>query len=171
MAHLRSHMNWGIFCLSVSLYGGGGGGGGRVCGGGSAYWAEAIAGIAATSIAKRRRQWEITRRVSSRSRRLSTGVAWGTEHAYIRHVFEFDPVKSATNKDKHGIDFVEAQALWDDQQAVRLEVPRPGLTEDRWLIVGRIGDRLWTAVVTYRGTMTRIISVRRARADEEARYG
>jgi uncharacterized protein len=28
--------------------------------------------------------------------------------------FEFDPEKSNHNKKKHGIDFLEAQTLWDD---------------------------------------------------------
>jgi len=86
-------------------------------------------------------------------------------------MFEFDPAKSEINRVKHGIDFVEAQMLFGDENAVSLSVPRPGLTEPRWLVTGRIGDRIWTAVVTYRGNATRIISVRRARADEEERYG
>ena len=34
-------------------------------------------------------------------------------------LFEFDPHKSASNKIKHGIDFVEAQALW---QSPRIEL-------------------------------------------------
>ena len=86
-------------------------------------------------------------------------------------MFEFDPTKSAVNKAKHGIDFVEAQALWSDSRAVRLHVPRPGLSEVRWLVIGRIEDRIWTAVVTYRGETTRIISVRRAREDEVLQHG
>jgi len=38
--------------------------------------------------------------------------------------FEYDPSKSVGNKDKHGIDFEEAKALWDDYN--RLEVPAVG---------------------------------------------
>lgn len=86
-------------------------------------------------------------------------------------MFEYDPAKSEANRIKHGIDFMEAQILFGDEQAVRMLVPRPGLTEPRWLVTGRIGDRIWTAVVTYREDATRIISVRRAREDEEERYG
>jgi len=85
-------------------------------------------------------------------------------------VFEFDPAKSAANLAKHGIDFDEAQALWGDARAVRLRVPRPGLAEERWLIVGQIDERMWTAVVTYRDEVTRIISVRRAREEEVTAY-
>jgi uncharacterized DUF497 family protein len=39
--------------------------------------------------------------------------------------FEFDPVKSTANKDKHGIDFVEAQVLWNDPD--RIEIPAPSV--------------------------------------------
>lgn len=85
--------------------------------------------------------------------------------------FEFDPAQSDANRIKHGIDFREAQAIWGDPNAIRLSVPRPGLTEQRWLITGRLGDRIWTAVVTYRSEAVRLISVRRARDDEVKAYG
>lgn len=84
--------------------------------------------------------------------------------------FEFDPAKSAANKTKHGIDFVEAQALWLDID--RVERPARSATEARVQILGRIQRTLWSAFVTYRHENTiRIISVRRARADEEDTYG
>jgi uncharacterized DUF497 family protein len=82
--------------------------------------------------------------------------------------FEFDPAKSAGNKAKHGIDFVEAQAIWDDPE--RLEIPARSLDEPRYQLIGRIGERTWSAFITYRNERVRIISVRRARSDEEARY-
>ena len=82
--------------------------------------------------------------------------------------FEFDPAKSATNKAKHGIDFVEAQAIWND--ANRLEIPARSTTEPRSQIVGRIHQTTWAALVTYRHEKIRIISVRRARKNEEAQY-
>src|SRR5690606_27009908 len=78
--------------------------------------------------------------------------------------FEFDPEKSALNKEKHGIDFVEAQALWWDER--RLEVPARTLDEPRFLIIGTIAERCWSAVVTYRATVIRITSVRRSRTEE-----
>lgn len=86
-------------------------------------------------------------------------------------MFEFDPDKSRANKAKHGIDFVAAQALWNDTRAIRFLVYRDGIGEARWLVTGRIEDKLWTAVVTYRGAVTRIISVRRARDNEVKSYG
>jgi hypothetical protein len=82
--------------------------------------------------------------------------------------FEYDPAKSAANKAKHGIDFEEAQALWRDGRAI--SEPAAALLEPRFLITGRIGGKLWTAVVTYRQQSVRIISVRRARAHEAEAY-
>jgi uncharacterized DUF497 family protein len=83
--------------------------------------------------------------------------------------FEFDPDKSAANKAKHGIDFVEAQELWNDPD--RLEVAARSDVEPRSIVIGRIHDITWAACVTYRHEETiRIISVRRARARERQEY-
>jgi hypothetical protein len=82
--------------------------------------------------------------------------------------FEFDPGKSAANKAKHGIDFVEAQAIWSDPD--RLETPARSSGELRHQVIGRISQITWSAFITYRNEKIRIISVRRARAEEEARY-
>jgi uncharacterized protein len=82
--------------------------------------------------------------------------------------FEFDPDKSAENKQKHGIDFVEAQVLWAD--AALLEIPARVVDEPRWLVVGRIADKNWSAVITGRGDNVRIISVRRSRDEEVEIY-
>jgi uncharacterized DUF497 family protein len=86
--------------------------------------------------------------------------------------FEYDPVKSDENKRKHGIDFEEAQAFWNDP--LLLEIPVRGSDEPRWLVIGRInfgkiGEKLWSAFITRRGENVRIISVRRSR-DKEARF-
>ena len=62
--------------------------------------------------------------------------------------------------------FVQAQELWQDP--MRIEVAARTAGEPRWLVVGRMGGRHWSAVVTYRDDRIRIISVRRAR-DEEIR--
>ena len=82
--------------------------------------------------------------------------------------FEFDIEKSTANKAKHGIDFVEAQEIWNDVD--RLEIPARSLDEPRSQVIGRIGSKTWSAFITYRNEKIRIISVRRARTDEEARY-
>ena len=80
--------------------------------------------------------------------------------------FEFDENKSQTNLSKHGIDFVEAQLLWLDPDL--LDIPANTTDEPRYLMIGRIESRHWSAVVTYRDENIRIISVRRCR-DEEIR--
>jgi len=82
--------------------------------------------------------------------------------------FEFDEFKSRINKRKHGIDFVEAQALWLDEALV--EVSARSDSEVRSLVVGRLGDKHWSAVITYRGSVVRLISVRRSRTQEVAIY-
>lgn len=78
--------------------------------------------------------------------------------------FEFDAAKSRANREKHGIDFVQAQSVWDDPE--RIEVPARTLDEPRFLVIGRIGPEHWSVVVTYRGENTRIISARRSRREE-----
>jgi len=82
--------------------------------------------------------------------------------------FEFDPSKSEGNKRKHGIDFVEAQALWLDLD--RIEIPARTVDEPRTVVIGRIEDQHWSAVVTYREDRIRIISVRRSRTEEVEIY-
>lgn len=82
--------------------------------------------------------------------------------------FEFDREKSAANRAKHGIDFVEAQEIWTDTD--RLEIQARSSDEPRYQVIGRIGQKTWSAFITYRNEKIRIISVRRARTDEEARY-
>ena len=83
-------------------------------------------------------------------------------------MFEFDQFKSETNSDKHGIDFVQAQELWKDSNL--LEIPAKILDEPRFLVIGKIAEKHWSAVVTYRGGMIRIISVRRSRVAEVDLY-
>jgi len=82
--------------------------------------------------------------------------------------FEFDPSKSNTNKEKHGIDFFEAQSLWNDPDL--LEIPARTTDEQRFLVIGKIEAIHWSGVITYRDENIRIISVRRARDEEVALY-
>jgi len=82
--------------------------------------------------------------------------------------FEFDAAKSQSNHSKHGIDFVEAQLLWLDSDL--LEIPAKTIDEPRFLMIGRIGDQHWSAVVTHRGENIRVISVRRSRVEEVELY-
>jgi uncharacterized DUF497 family protein len=78
--------------------------------------------------------------------------------------FEFDARKSELNRRKHGIDFVDAQGIWEDLD--RVEVPARIEDEPRILVIGNIRGKCWSAVITYREERIRIISVRRSRQEE-----
>ena len=82
--------------------------------------------------------------------------------------FEFDIHKSEKNKNRHGMDFVEAQMLWDDPD--RIEVPARTIDEPRFIVIGKIADKYWSGIITYRGAKIRLISVRRSRREEVEIY-
>lgn len=82
--------------------------------------------------------------------------------------FEHDPQKSKSNLEKHGIDFEQAQRLWDDSNLV--EISAKTIDEPRSLVIGLIGNKHWSAVITYRNSTIRIISVRRSRNSEVSLY-
>jgi uncharacterized protein len=84
------------------------------------------------------------------------------------YFFEFDAAKSESNRAKHGIDFVAAQGLWHDPMLLAI----PAITDDepRFLVIGLIDGKHWSAVITYREAKIRLISVRRARTEEVALY-
>jgi len=83
-------------------------------------------------------------------------------------MFEFDGKKSLQNKQKHGIDFLEAQELWHDPRYI--EIPAKCEDELRYAIIGKINEKIWIGFVTIRGRKIRIISVRRARKEEVTIY-
>ncbi|WP_017294715.1 BrnT family toxin [Geminocystis herdmanii] len=78
--------------------------------------------------------------------------------------FEYDENKSNINKQKHGIDFEEAQLLWLDNN--RIEIKTNSTNEFRIIIIGKIREKYWSAIITYRQNKIRIISVRRSRKQE-----
>jgi len=82
--------------------------------------------------------------------------------------FEYDQSKSDSNRDKHGIDFVQAQLLWTDER--RIVVPARSTTEPREAIIAAFEGVLWTAIYTTRGTAIRIISARRSSYEEREGY-
>jgi uncharacterized protein len=83
--------------------------------------------------------------------------------------FEYDKEKSAQNSNKHGIDFEIAKAIWEDPYY--LEIPANVSSEKRYMIIGKIEDKHWSAIATYRGSKVRIISARRSRKEEVEYYG
>jgi len=82
--------------------------------------------------------------------------------------FEFDTNKSSTNFDKHGINFTDAQELWADPDLLQVKAKSEG--EQRYLLIGTIAGKFWSAVITYRDDTIRIISVRRSRKAEVSIY-
>ena len=80
----------------------------------------------------------------------------------------FPESQNESNRQKRGIDFVEAQALWQDGN--RVEIPAKTVDEPRSLLIGQIKGKVWSAIITYRGENIRIISVRRARDEEVELY-
>ena len=82
--------------------------------------------------------------------------------------FEFDDEKSKSNLEKHGIDFLEAQKLWEDPDFVELKVKT--IDEARHMIIGKIDTKHWSAIATVRDKKIRIISARRARKSEVRIY-
>ncbi|PKQ29307.1 MAG: toxin [Actinobacteria bacterium HGW-Actinobacteria-10] len=86
----------------------------------------------------------------------------------MQYTFEFDDAKSLANKGKHGIDFLEAQDLWLDVDL--LQLPARSDAEERFLFIGMIDGRHWSAIVTYRADTIRLISARRSRPLEVQAY-
>ncbi|MBI5097808.1 MAG: BrnT family toxin [Nitrospirae bacterium] len=82
--------------------------------------------------------------------------------------FEFDTKKSDDNKTKHGVDFYEAQVLWEDPDLI--DIPLKTSDEPRFMVIGKISDKHWSGIITYRSNKVRIISVRRSRKEEVKIY-
>lgn len=97
-------------------------------------------------------------------------IVYGAYLWYIYSmIFEFDPNKSKLNKEKHGIDFVEIQRLWD---GVFKEVPATNIGEERWFVFGELDGNIWVALITKRENAVRIFSARRASKKERVKlYG
>jgi len=86
----------------------------------------------------------------------------------INMKFEWDADKNSSNKMKHGIDFEAAKGLWLDEDRVEIRVPYP--IEDRWIVIGKLQKKVWSAIYTIRAESVRFISVRRARKKEVELY-
>jgi uncharacterized protein len=83
-------------------------------------------------------------------------------------MFEFDVSKSIGNKEKHGIDFEEAKALWNDPSRLIIQVKT--ISEERYLMIAKLGGSIWSAIYTIRDKNLRIISVRKSRENEKEIY-
>ncbi len=85
--------------------------------------------------------------------------------------FEWDDAKAAVNRRKHGVSFDEAATVFDDPLVSIFHDEAHSVFGDRWLAIG-ISDRGRLIVVShgYRGGRTRIISARKATANEVREY-
>jgi len=82
--------------------------------------------------------------------------------------FQFNKRKSTSNLWKHGIDFQSAQQLWNDPNLI--EIDAKTAVEPRRLVIGKIEDKHWSAIITYRNNAIRLISVRRSHKKEVLLY-
>ncbi len=80
---------------------------------------------------------------------------------------EYDPDKSAVNLRKHGLSLEQAKQLWE-VPAVVIRARTVG--EDRFMIIGPLGRKLYSAIFTMRGETVRLISARRSHKKEESIY-
>jgi len=84
--------------------------------------------------------------------------------------FVFDTNKSIHNQEKHDIDFLDAQQLWNDPDLIELPSQSDLIEETRHIVIGKIDEKLWSAIITYRKSDIRIISIRRSRKKEIELY-
>ena len=83
---------------------------------------------------------------------------------------EFDPIKAASNLQKHGVHFAEAEMVLQDQMALTIEDPDTA-GEQRWITMGADSmARILLVVYTYRSDQARVISVRKASRQEREKY-
>lgn len=87
----------------------------------------------------------------------------------MKIAFEYDNNKSISNKEKHGIDFQEIQMLWSDENKTVLPAKSSNI-EIRYMVVGMLNKKMYSVVITFRGSTIRIISARRSRANEIELY-
>ena len=82
--------------------------------------------------------------------------------------FEYDEKKSISNSNKHGIDFIKAQQLWNDEN--KIIYPARSEEEERKVLIATLEDKHWSVIYTLRNKKVRLISVRRSRREEEELY-
>jgi uncharacterized protein len=82
--------------------------------------------------------------------------------------FEWSEAKGIAVLRGHGLDFLDGRRLFDARPVYLLASPRG--TEERWISIGEFDGRFVAVVWTLRGQTVRIITMRRARREEERRY-
>lgn len=77
-------------------------------------------------------------------------------------------LKAHQTKSNTALILFDAQLLWEDCDRVELAIQSEG--EQRYLTIGLMHNKHWTAIITYRGSNIRLISVKRSRTDEVKIY-
>ena len=87
--------------------------------------------------------------------------------------FDWDPKKAQINLRRHKVSFEDAKTVFSDERALLIDDPDHSEEEDRFVLLGLSQSlRLLVVVHCYReeGHVIRIISARKADADEQAIY-
>jgi uncharacterized DUF497 family protein len=82
----------------------------------------------------------------------------------------FDPVKDAANREKHRLPLVFGDRIFEDGNHLIIPSIREIDGEERFKVVGVVGEKLFTGVFVWRGGSPRFISVRRSNVGEERAY-
>jgi uncharacterized DUF497 family protein len=82
----------------------------------------------------------------------------------------FDPEKDAANQRKHGLPLAFGDRIFDDANHVIIPSIREIDGEERFKVVGHVGDRMFTGVFVWRADLPRFMSVRRSNRGEERAY-
>lgn len=82
----------------------------------------------------------------------------------------FDPAKDVVNQQKHGLPLAFGGRIFEDENHIVVPSIRPIDGEERFKVVGRVGEKLFTGVSTWRDDIPRFMSVRRSNSVEERAY-
>jgi uncharacterized DUF497 family protein len=84
-------------------------------------------------------------------------------------LFEWDEDKRRQNLRKHGIDFIDVQAIWSDA-VLEYSSDQTHHDEERYLAIGELHGQCIAVIYTWRGDTRRLISARKARRYEQKNY-
>jgi uncharacterized protein len=82
----------------------------------------------------------------------------------------FDPAKDAANQAKHNLSLAFGDGIFEDDNHLILPSIRPQDGEERFKVIGQVGEKLFTGVFVWRDSLPRFISVRRSNKGEEKAY-
>lgn len=86
-----------------------------------------------------------------------------------KNKFEWDDSKQKINIEKHGIDFIDAIAIFNDINRIEKTIVHES-GEKRSITIGMVSGVVLLVVYTLRGKSIRLISARRASENERKYY-